>query len=96
MVGEEAREAKRVEQGFELREHLILAATKDVGQDYSSPVIQGMPPPAWLFLLAHLTPHFIGLGSLDSPDADLDVTGIQGIHKRGIPRAEGPPFFFNS
>ena len=42
MIGEETRDAEGLQQGFELQQHLVLAATKDLRQDLSGPVINGM------------------------------------------------------
>jgi hypothetical protein len=45
-----ARDAKRLKQRFELEEYLILAASKDIRQDFATAVINRVPQPPWFFL----------------------------------------------
>jgi len=47
MIGVVAGQPEGLEQRFELQKDLVCAATKDVGQDLSCVVIDGMPQPAW-------------------------------------------------
>ena len=70
IIGKEARDAKGLQQGFELQEHLVSATTKAVRQDLSGPVINGGPEPARLLLLPDKAPHcvdFSGLPPLNAP-----------------------------
>lgn len=46
MIGEEARDPKGLQQGFELQAYLVLATAKHIGQDLSGPMSKGMPQPA--------------------------------------------------
>jgi hypothetical protein len=69
MVSKEPRDAKGLQQGFELQKHFVLAATENVGQDLTGSMIEGMPQPAGLTLHAHKTPHFIDFGGLHSVNA---------------------------
>ena len=62
LVGKETREAKGLQQGFALQKHLVLATTATVSQALTGPLIDGMPQPAGLPLLAHKAPHFIDPG----------------------------------
>jgi len=61
MVGIKARETKGLQQRFQLQKDLILATPKDIGQDGTRVVIDGVPQPAWVAFLADKTPHFIHL-----------------------------------
>jgi hypothetical protein len=74
MSGEETRDAAGLQEGFEVQHHLGLAVTKDVRQDLSGPVLNGMPQPAWLLLLAHEAPPFVDLRGLHSVNATSYVT----------------------
>ena len=74
MVGKETRDAKGLQQGFELQKHLVSATTENVGLDLTGPMIDGMPQPAGLALLAHKAPHFIDLGVRDLADAHFGFT----------------------
>ena len=74
MVGKKTRDAKGPQQGFELQKHLVSATTENVGQDLTGPMIDGMPQPTGLALLAHKAPHFIDLGVRDPADAHFDFT----------------------
>src|SRR5215468_12325736 len=62
MIGMIARDPKRLQQRFQLQKHLVFAAAKDIRQDGSGAMIDGMPEPSLLFFLAHKTPHFVHLG----------------------------------
>src|SRR5215468_5123580 len=57
-----APDPKRLQQGFQPQKHLVFAAAKDIRQDGSGAMINGMPEPSLLFFLAHKTPHFVHLG----------------------------------
>jgi hypothetical protein len=56
------RDAKRLEQRFELQKRLILATTKEVGQDLTTVMIHGMPQPSLIFFALDKRPHLIGFG----------------------------------
>src|SRR5262245_39309969 len=45
VIGIEARDAKWLQQRFELQKHLILATPKDISQHLATPVINRMPQP---------------------------------------------------
>jgi hypothetical protein len=96
MISEEAGDPKGLQKAFQFQEHLILAAAKDVGEDRTAPVVDGMPEPAWLPLAAHKAPHFINFGGLHSADADGHVVRAQCFYEWEIYGREGCPLFFNS
>lgn len=52
MISVIAGEPEGLTQRFERQKDLILAATKDVGQDLAGVVIEGMPQPAWVAFVA--------------------------------------------
>src|SRR5262245_23036562 len=74
-IGEEAPDPKRPQEGFELQEHFILATAKHLRHYFPSAVIDGVPPPAWLFLLLHKALQFVGLDSLNPHNIDGYVAG---------------------
>src|SRR6516165_8335599 len=82
VIGVAAGQPKRLEQCFELQKDLVFAATKDVGQDFTGVVIDGMPEPAWVAFVADERPHLIHL-RLRFPRA-LQVPG----HLGGVQRAQ--------
>jgi hypothetical protein len=59
VIGVIARDAKRLEQPFELQKYLILPPAKDIGQDLTRMVIDGMPEPPLVLLLPYKGPHLI-------------------------------------
>src|SRR5262245_13371320 len=79
VVSEETADAKGLQQGCELQEHLVLAAAEHVCQDFPRPVIAGMPQPPRFFLLAHIAPHLIDLRGLYPADAYCHLTGMQAL-----------------
>ena len=96
MISKEARDPKGLQESFQQQEYLVLAPAKDIRQDLSGPVINGMPQPARLFLLAHKALPFSDLGVLDPVDTDFYVAGAQCVHEWGVDGREGRSFFFNS
>src|SRR6266511_3416090 len=54
-----ACDPKGLQQHPQLQKHLILTPAKDIRQDLSSSVIDGMPQPSRFLFLAHKAPHFI-------------------------------------
>src|SRR5882724_1853208 len=70
MIGVVAGQPEGLEQRFELQKDLVCAATKDVGQDLSCAVIDGMPEPTWVAFVPDKRPHLIHLrfaSALHSP-----------------------------
>ena len=61
-IGLIAPDPKRLQQDFQPQKHLGFAAAKDIRQDGSGAMINGMSEPALLFFLAHKTPHCVHLG----------------------------------
>jgi hypothetical protein len=56
----EATDPKGRKEGLQLQKHLILPSPKDVCQDGTTVVINGMPQPPWLGFLPYVTPYLIG------------------------------------
>src|SRR5437660_8567832 len=61
MIGEVAGQPEGLQQRFELQKGLVFAATKDVGQDLASVVIDGLPEPAWVAFMPDKRPNLIHL-----------------------------------
>src|SRR2546422_2704982 len=62
MIGIKAREPEGFQQRFEPQKNLVLPTPKNIRQDGTSVVIDGMPQPAWIPLVANKRPHLIHLG----------------------------------
>src|SRR2546428_13911423 len=78
MVGVKTRETKGLQQRFELQKDLILATPKDIGQDRTRVVIDGMPEPAWVAFLGDKTPHFIHLRFPSALNVDGNFGWVEG------------------
>src|SRR5947209_17364231 len=52
MIGIKAREPEGFQQRFEPQKNLVLPTPKNIRQDGTSVVIDGMPQPAWIPLVA--------------------------------------------
>jgi hypothetical protein len=90
-----SRNAKRFQQGFALQKHLICAAPKDVRQDLTTAVINGMPEPPRCFFLAYVGPHLIDFRFLSSLDHHVSLVRMQRVEQRLVHRGECRLFFFN-
>ena len=64
-------DAKRLQQRLQLQQDLICTPAKDRRSDRAGPAINGMPEPARLRFLAHVTPHFIDFCVVNSTDDDV-------------------------
>src|SRR6266850_1581915 len=62
VIGMIAHDPKRLQQCFQPQKHLVFTVAKDIRQDSSSAVIDGMPEPSLLLFLADKTPHVVHLG----------------------------------
>src|SRR5215510_5899804 len=76
LIGMIARDPKRLQQGFQLQKDLVFAAAKDIRQDGSSAVIDGMPEPSLLLFLADKTPHFVHLGFTNALNMHSNVVWV--------------------
>ena len=54
-------QAKGFQERFEFEENLVFAAPKDIRQNRSRTVINGMPEPTWVGFVADVRPHFVHL-----------------------------------
>src|SRR2546425_6976841 len=78
MIGVVAGQPEGLEQRFALQKALVCAATKDVGQDLSRAVIDGMPEPTWVAFVPDKRPHLIHLSFPSALNVHADVVGMQG------------------
>ena len=76
MIRIKTGEPEGLKQRFQLQKHLVFAAAKDIRQDRSSAMINGMPEPSWLLFLAHKTPHFVHLGFASALNVHSNVVGL--------------------
>ena len=72
------RDPKRFQQGFEFKESTVLMIRQDIRQHFTGLMVNGVPQPALLFLVADKTPHFIGFGFDILPLAQSDE-GLRGL-----------------
>jgi len=77
MIGAVAGQSKGLEQRFEPEKDLIFSAAKDIGQDGSRVMIDRMPQPALVALLADKTPRFIHLGFPSALNVYRDLVRMQ-------------------
>jgi hypothetical protein len=73
-----AGQSEGLEQRFELQEDLVFAAAKDIRQDRSGTVINRMPQPPRLFLLADETPYFVHLSFARALNVHDNVIWVEG------------------
>ena len=58
-IGLEAGHRKRRQERLQVEQHLIWAAPKDIRSHGPPVVLNRVPSPSWLRLLAHRAPHLI-------------------------------------
>ena len=61
------RDAKRLQEGFELQKDCVLPSPKDVREHRTTAMIDRMPEPPRVRFAAHVTPHFVQLGRESAP-----------------------------
>lgn len=96
MIGMIAPNAKGGQQGFQLDKDFVLTPPKDVRQDLPTAVIDGVPQPSLVLLLAHKTPHLVDFRFVDPADHDIHGLRIESLEEGFVHRCEYSPFFFNS
>src|SRR2546425_10232442 len=77
-------EPKRLQQRLELEKDGILATTKDIRQDRSRPMVNGMPEPAWIAFVADKRPHLIHLRFASSLNVYGNLLRVQRAQQRGV------------
>src|SRR5215471_518151 len=90
MIRVVAGQSEGLEQHFELQKDLGFAATKDVGQDLTGVVIDGMPEPAGVAFVPDKRLHCIHL-RLCFPSAlhvSGHLSGVQRAQQRGVHRLQ--------
>src|SRR5262245_22715829 len=96
--------AKRISKLFQLQKYLIFPPSKYVCSHPPTGMINGVPEPARLRFLPHVTPHLIELrrqpatlGELGSAaDLDLHLCGAQRLENRLVHLLEVRFLFFSS
>src|SRR5262245_35117455 len=86
MIDVVAGQAKGFEQPLKLQEDLVFAAAKDIRQDRPGTVINRMPQPPRLFLLADKTPHFVHLSFARALNVHNNVIWGEGAQYSGVHR----------
>jgi hypothetical protein len=89
-----ARDAKRLEQPFELHKHVVLTPAKNIRQDFTRVVIDRMPQPALFLLLPHIGPHLIDVRLINALDHHGYIIRMQYVEERLVRRDERSLFFF--
>jgi hypothetical protein len=54
-------DTKRLQQGLQAEKNFVLTPTEHIGQDLPCVMVDGVPEPAWMGFLAHVTPHIVTL-----------------------------------
>jgi hypothetical protein len=75
-------------------EGLILACAKDIHEDRSRVMSDGMPQPPLLALAAHQAPHLIHLGCVHLPQDDVHWRRLKGAEQPFMHLLDGWRFFF--
>src|SRR5712692_4410776 len=88
MIRRKAGETEGFEQRFALQKDLIFATTKDIGQDRSSAVIDSMPQPPLVLLLADNAPHFVHLGFASAQHIHRHLVRVQRVQQRRVDRLQ--------
>src|SRR6266702_4616255 len=88
IVGVVAGEPEGLQQRFELQKDLILAATKDVGQNLAGVVIDGMPEPAGVAFVADKRPHLIHLRFTSALQVPGHLGSVQCAQHSGVHRLQ--------
>jgi hypothetical protein len=83
-----ARDPQRLQQRFQLQKHLVFPAAKDLRQNSSGAVIDGMPQPPLLFFLALKTPHFVHLGFPCAFNVHGHSVWVEGAPSRRVDRLQ--------
>src|SRR6266850_2688966 len=87
-------EPKRLQQPFQLQKHLILATPKDIGKDGPREVIDRVPKPPLLLLLADKRPHLIHLGFASTLDTHGDLVALPRAQPGRVHRLQNRFFLF--
>jgi len=95
IIGVIARDAKRLEQSFELQKHLVLPPATDMRQRLARVVIDRMPQPALRILVPHIGPHLIDLRFLNPLDHHVHLIRMQRVEEWLGHRGERRLLFFN-
>jgi len=77
LIGRIVSQAKGLQQRLALEEPFVFTATKDLGQDRSRVMIDGMPEPTWGVFVADKRPHFVHLGFARALNVHTHFAGIQ-------------------
>ena len=65
-IGEEVPDSERLQQPFQGQKGLVFPTPEDIGQDGSSPMVQGLPQPPLCFLLTDKGTPLVYLSFLDT------------------------------
>ena len=84
MIGIIMREPKGLQQRLELDKDGVLATTKDLRQDRSRVMVNGMPEPAWVAFVADKRPHLIHLRFASSLNVYGNLLRVQRAQQRGV------------
>jgi hypothetical protein len=93
IIREESHDPKGLQQGFQLQKHLVLASAKDIRQDNPGAMIDRMPEPSRLLLLAHKAPHFVDFCFVNSTDDDVHAARVHRVDEGLVDGEERRSFF---
>ena len=75
MIRIKARQTKGLQQRFKPQKDLVFPTPKNIGQNGTRVVIDGMPQPAWVAFVADKRPHLI----------DFRFAGLLNVHDHLVP-----------
>ena len=91
-----SRHAEGLQPFFELLKNDIFSVAKDVGEDGSGGMINGMPQPALLFLLANIAPHLIQFSVFNLMNMNGNFTRLETFQYPVVDRFKTGFFFLIS
>ena len=93
VVRQETRDSERLQKLLQLQKRRVRPIPEDVGKDGSCRMVDRMPQPAPVVLLADETPHLVDLGRDDFSNLDTDFAGAPTLENRPVNRLESRLFF---
>src|SRR5438093_1506075 len=86
MIGRKAREPTRRQQRFALQKDCIFSTTKNIRQEGTRMMIDGMPPPALMAFLADNAPHVVHLSFPSSLKGSSHLLRVYGAKQGRVDR----------
>src|SRR6266480_5051253 len=88
MICRVVREPEGLQQRLELEKDGILATTKDIRQDRSRAMVNGMPEPTWVAFVPDKRPHLIHLRFASALNVYGHLLRVQRAQQHGVHRLQ--------